>query len=84
MLSRKKLKTSEIIIALGAMVFFFGFLTKITPLWIAGMAVIVAGLGFYASACRCPKCSKVLRQLSSALTDPGYCPHCGAKLEFDE
>ena len=83
-MSRKQLKISETIIAIGAGVFFIGFLMHITPLWIAGIASIIAGLTLYTHACRCPKCRKVLRNMSSSLLDPGYCPKCGSKIEFDE
>lgn len=84
MLSRKKMKLSEIIITIGAVVFFICYFTDISYLWIAGIALMAAGLLAYGRSCRCPKCRKVIRHLSSSTTDPGYCQHCGSKIEFDE
>lgn len=84
MLSRKKMRTSETITAVGAVAFFIGFLMDLAPLWIVGFAVILSGLALYAYASRCTKCGKMLRHVSSSLLDPGYCPHCGTKIEFDE
>lgn len=83
MINRKKLKASEIIVAVGALLFFIGYLGDLTPLWIAGIMAIIAGVILYARVCRCPKCGQRLR-ISSPQLDPGYCPKCGSKIKFDE
>jgi hypothetical protein len=56
-----------------------------TPLTIAEAAVLLVPLGIVKFV-KCPKCSKPLGQIASAVAlpwrrDPAYCPHCGVSLD---
>ena len=84
MISRKMLKLAEIILAVGAILFFVGFLFDITPLWIGGAAVIVAGLAVLYFTSRCPNCKKFIRDLSSAQEEGAHCKHCGETFEIKD
>ena len=84
MINRKKLKLSETIITIGAVIYFIGFLADLMPLQIAAILVIAAGFVVNFLTCRCPWCGKPIRHLSSARIDLGYCQYCGYKLDFDE
>ena len=68
----------------GAGIGLIAHLVDNTPLQIAGIIVMAAGLLACQLACRCPWCGKPIRHLTSGQRDPGYCKYCGYKLEFDE
>lgn len=61
----------------GAVV--IGFATSLESAipWIAGTALIAAGIAIMFGFCRCPHCRSYLGKNTNAF----YCPRCGEKLK---
>ena len=84
MISRKKLKTSEILNIIGAVAFFIGFIAKQYIFWIIGTALIVAGLVLFFLTCRCPFCGKMILGGLSSNSEGAECGFCGKSIEIKD
>lgn len=84
MISRKKLKLSEILNIIGAFAFFIGFMAKQQIFWIIGAVLVAAGLVLFFRTCRCPHCGKMILGGLSSNSESAECGFCGKPIELKD